>query len=377
MMISMRLFTKIILRVIAALTLASSLTACQSSYMGKSSKSSSVKKHRKPPNSPFRYKGSFKVGRPYKIKQTKYYPKHYTKYVSVGIASWYGERDGFHGKATANGDIFDKDMLTAAHKTLPLPSMIKVTNLENSKSAILMVNDRGPFSSKRLLDVSEKAAEVLGFKIKGTAKVKVVFLEEETKKLLDKLQLEGVEGSIAMQDILNPTCSVDCYLKTVNMRHNILPSTTTLLTKRSDDSYFVNRLDKNGISKSTDDKHINNQKVASKLALVGSKYSEVSPSIFEFEEEQDQKTQKLKAKPVALNKGQYYIVLGNFKTFAQTKKLLPKVTKFGAARISRNNKTYSIKIGPLVDIAQAKILATKVGKTTGVKAAIIKNNQKV
>jgi rare lipoprotein A len=127
-------------------------------------------------------KGYYKVGEPYQIDGTWYYPKEQPDYDEVGISSWYG--DEFHGKPTANGDVFNKNSLTAAHNTLPLPSMVRVTNLENNKTIILMVNDRGPFAKGRVIDVSERAADILGYKEKGIAKVRVQFLEGQTKRLL-------------------------------------------------------------------------------------------------------------------------------------------------------------------------------------------------
>jgi rare lipoprotein A len=125
--------------------------------------------------------GTFKVGTPYKVKGRWYYPKEQYKFTQVGMASWYGPN--FHGKQTANGEVFNKYELTAAHKTLQMPSLVRVTNLNNGKSVVLRVNDRGPFAHERILDVSERGAELLGFKNNGTAKVKVELLEEPSRKL--------------------------------------------------------------------------------------------------------------------------------------------------------------------------------------------------
>lgn len=127
--------------------------------------------------------GVYKVGNPYQIFGTWYYPKEDYSYSEVGMASWYGDGDGFHAKTTANGEKYDMYTLTAAHRTLPLPSIVKVTNLENGRSVILRVNDRGPYAKNRIIDISKKGAEILGYKTKGTAKVKVELLPEESKKL--------------------------------------------------------------------------------------------------------------------------------------------------------------------------------------------------
>jgi rare lipoprotein A len=116
----------------------------------------------------------FKIGSPYKINGRWYHPQWVTEYEAVGVASWYGE--DYHGRYTANGEIYDMYALTAAHPTLPLPSVVRVTNLVNGRSLILRVNDRGPFVDGRLIDLSYAAADELGFVRQGLAKVHVSYL---------------------------------------------------------------------------------------------------------------------------------------------------------------------------------------------------------
>ena len=135
------------------------------------------------------YSGHFKIGKPYTAFGVAYTPQDYESFEETGVASWYGE--DFHGKKTANGEIYNMGDLTAAHPTLPLPSLIKVTNLQNGKSQILRVNDRGPFAKNRVIDVSEKAAELLGFKGKGTTSVRVELLRDDTDQLLQKLKIKN------------------------------------------------------------------------------------------------------------------------------------------------------------------------------------------
>lgn len=118
--------------------------------------------------------GTYKVGTPYEIKGVWYYPKEQPKYDETGIASWYGKQ--FHGKRTANGEVYNMNALTAAHKTLPMPIKVRVTNLENGRSLLLTVNDRGPFVAGRIIDVSRRGAQLLGFLKQGTAKVRVQFV---------------------------------------------------------------------------------------------------------------------------------------------------------------------------------------------------------
>jgi len=117
--------------------------------------------------------GEYKVGKPYQIEGKTFYPKESFDYLESGVASWYGPN--FDGKRTANGEIFNMNLLTAAHKTLQLPSLVKVTNIENNKSLILRVNDRGPFVKNRIIDVSKKAASILGFEKNGIANVIVEY----------------------------------------------------------------------------------------------------------------------------------------------------------------------------------------------------------
>ena len=129
-----------------------------------------------------KYTGYYKVGKPYKINGITYYPQEYDHYKEIGLASWYG--DDFHNKKTANGEIFNMHDMTAAHKTLPLPSIVRVTNLENDRSVIVRVNDRGPFVDNRLIDLSKRAADELGFKHKGVMSVRVELLKKETEDFL-------------------------------------------------------------------------------------------------------------------------------------------------------------------------------------------------
>ncbi len=131
------------------------------------------------------YKGHFKIGNPYQIEDKWYYPKVDLDYNEIGIASWYGPK--FHRKKTANGEIFKKHHLTAAHPTLPIPSIVKVKNLENGKTIKVRINDRGPFKKDRIIDMSEYAAKKLGFENQGTAKVNVIFLKKDTIRLHKKL----------------------------------------------------------------------------------------------------------------------------------------------------------------------------------------------
>ena len=127
------------------------------------------------PSEAERSAGAVKIGRPYQVNGVWYYPHENPDYDETGIASWYGEP--FHGRLTANGERYDMNDLSAAHKTLPLPTKVRVTNLENGRSIVLRVNDRGPFVNGRIIDLSRRSAQLLGFHRQGTAKVRVQLAE--------------------------------------------------------------------------------------------------------------------------------------------------------------------------------------------------------
>lgn len=115
-----------------------------------------------------------KIGAPYQVNGIWYIPTHEPDYNEIGTASWYG-RD-FHGKATANGELFDMNVVSAAHPTLPIPSLVEVTNLTNGRSMVVRVNDRGPFVADRLIDLSARGAELLGFREQGSTQVRVRYV---------------------------------------------------------------------------------------------------------------------------------------------------------------------------------------------------------
>src|SRR5436190_7493563 len=131
--------------------------------------------------------GTYRVGKPYTVAGRVYVPEEDPNYREDGMASWYG--DDFHGRLTANGEVFDMTSLTAAHPTLPIPSYARVTNLRNGKSLIVRVNDRGPYHGNRLIDVSNKAAELLEFKSNGVARVRVEYVGRAPLEGSDARQL--------------------------------------------------------------------------------------------------------------------------------------------------------------------------------------------
>ncbi len=130
------------------------------------------------------------IGVPYRINGVWYYPAENFGYDQTGIASYYGgERSGvdFHGRLTANGEVYDMNTMTAAHQTLPLPTIVRVTHLENGRSIVVRINDRGPFANNRIIDLSRRSAQLLGFERTGVAPVRVQILAEESRNVRDAL----------------------------------------------------------------------------------------------------------------------------------------------------------------------------------------------
>lgn len=140
------------------------------------------------------------VGKPYMVAGRTYVPQENPRYAREGLASWYGSE--FHGRLTANGEIFDKDSIAAAHTTMPLPSYVRVTNLQNQRSMIVRVNDRGPYHNNRLIDVSQRVAEALDFKRSGTAPVRVEYVGRastngsDDRILMATLRTDGTPASL-------------------------------------------------------------------------------------------------------------------------------------------------------------------------------------
>lgn len=174
---------KSIMRLIFAILLVLSLAACNKSYVNYSplpgvSVGAPVSMPHTQASAPLPSgKGGYvKTGKPYKVRGQWYYPLASANgYDKTGVASWYGTK--FHGKKTANGERYDMHAMSAAHKTLPMPSMVRVTNLDNGRSVVVRVNDRGPFVKSRIIDLSYAAARALAYDKKGTARVRVQVLD--------------------------------------------------------------------------------------------------------------------------------------------------------------------------------------------------------
>jgi rare lipoprotein A len=150
--------------------------------------------------------GRNQVGQPYVVAGRTYVPQENPTKVSVGLASWYGSN--FHGRMTANGEIFDRNSIAAAHTTMPLPSYARVTNVQNGRSIIVRVNDRGPFHDNRVIDVSQRTAEALDFMRSGTARVRVEYVGRaglngsDDRMLLASLRTDGSPATLQSSSVM-------------------------------------------------------------------------------------------------------------------------------------------------------------------------------
>ena len=259
----------------------------------------------------------YKVGDPYNIGGIWYYPARDLNYDETGIGSWYG--DEFGGRLTANGEIFDPGAVTAAHKTLPMPSVVRVTNLDNGKSLVVRVNDRGPFVSGRIIDLSREAARLIGYQEKGIARVRVQVLAEQTLRL-EELAKRGEFPSLVAGD--------------QGSMPEVVPATKPM----------VNLTAKSNGTKSK----VQFTKKQSALDLIAqSKVGEVIT--------------------VAPVETQIWIQVGAFHAETSANAVLKKVAAVGKGQVSSVNrlgkKLYRVRIGPLGDVSAADQMLDKVVNT--------------
>lgn len=270
-----------------------------------------------PTKAPAEPGGHYKVGQPYQIKGIWYYPHEDFSYDETGIASWYGTE--FSGlPRTANGELFNKDELTAAHKTLPLPSLARVTNLENGRSIVVRINDRGPFSGARIIDVSQRTAQLLDFEKKGTAKVRVQVLADESKAIADAMRRYGSSTPPAVAGAAAPQVAVaqsQPSAAAIPVEEAPLPEKLTVQNVKPVQEY-------------------------KQLAVSGA--------------------------------NQIYIQAGAFANHENATRLQHQLSALGTARVTetmvKGTKFYRVRVGPVRDVAQADALIAKVTRS-GVQGA--------
>jgi len=264
--------------------------------------------------------GVYKVGNPYQIAGVWYYPKEDPTYDETGIASWYGNE--FHGKYTANGEVFDMNDVTAAHPTLPMPTLVRVTNLENGRSIIVRVNDRGPFVNGRIIDLSRRSAQLLGTERQGTAKVRVQMVgpatgdpnvAQPTAPALaeDKPPVTAAPRSTVTAEALAPPPGARGQATQPAVRAPQAPSATAV------------------------------------AAASNAQAASAAPTDLEHQP----------VRQVAVRPNGIYVQAGAFTQFDNANRLSARLSALGPTRISSalvgGTDYYRVRLGPIADVAQA------------------------
>ena len=316
------------------------------------------------------YGGIYKVGKPYKVMGRWYYPKEDYNYKEEGMASWYGE--DFNGKRTANGERYNMNTLTAAHRTLPLPSIVKVTNLQNGRSIVVRVNDRGPYVKERIIDLSKRGATLLGYMGQGTTRVRVEIMAKESKQLKEAMLTGNVSPDA--EETFSPA-----------------PSLYESSDERRKISAEIQKAEEAEIYASVGDKKIatgtytpTGQTVEPAVyGSAASKDGEVrsgSLGVMSASEGKTSDTQGIYAKAAANpNKpstqavssdggyeymhGYYYIHTGSFSNYTLAHQQLVRAKEYGSTHIVptevNGQKLYRVSVGPFSRIEEAKVTQAK------------------
>lgn len=284
--------------------------------------------------------GYYKVEAPYSIEGTLYTPKEDYSYQETGLASWYDA--DFHNSITANGEYYSSHAATAAHKTLPLPSMVRVTNLQNGRTLNLRVNDRGPFANDKIIAVSKYAAQLLGFEEQGTTQVKVEILANESRQLKDELTSKD-SNSNDILDIEKKALNTPQNIHLQNTQEKIvsdnsdlsmdIPLVNSTETKKEINQYNDWDQDEPKVENKVPQKQISTEtkKVVSKKTS-----TKITKNV--------SNTQKVEMKPG------YYVQIGAFGSEEKAENIRRKVSKYGSTVIVpinvNNKKLYRVRLGP-------------------------------
>ena len=327
-----------------------------------------------------KYGGVYKVGKPYQIAGRWYYPKEDYNYSEVGIASWYGE--DFHGKSTANGERYEMNTLTAAHRTLPLPCIVKVTNLQNGRSIVARVNDRGPFVKDRIIDLSKRGATLLGYMGQGTTKVRVEIMAKESKAL--KMAMLGQYNPEAEERAEEAKPAHSLYESSEERREisEKEAEKAAVYASAGGKSVAVGEYDKDkdgslyaiayGSAKNAEGKVVNKS-----LQNVGSatSYSPKDTGVYgEAAKNPAKDTRAVKNNQYQYVSGYYYIQAGSFTQYDLAHKLSVRLKEYGSSHIVQANvggtKYYRVAMGPYSREEEAKVALAKI-KYYGIQGAKI------
>lgn len=316
------------------------------------------------------YGGIYKVGNPYKVMGRWYYPKEDYNYKEEGMASWYGE--DFNGKKTANGERYNMNTLTAAHRTLPLPSIVKVTNLQNGRSIVVRVNDRGPYVKERIIDLSKRGATLLGYMGQGTTKVRVEIMAKESKQLKEAMLTGNVsadaeetfspapslyESSAERQKIAAEIQKADeAAIYASAGGQEVMSGTYKPTGKTAEPVAYGSAATKDGEVRSGSIGVMNSAevKVSDNQGIYGAAAS--NP---------DKKDTKAVDKSAGYQylEGYYYIHTGAFSNYALAHQQTVRLKEYGTTHIvpteSGGKKLYRVSMGPYSRIEEAKVAQAK------------------
>ena len=292
------------------------------------------------PSQPPGGQGVYKVGNPYQVDGVWYYPAVDYAYAETGIASWYGP--GFHGLATANGEGYDQNALTAAHRTLPMPSMVRVTNLENGRQLVLKINDRGPFAQNRIIDVSRRASQLLGFEQQGTARVRVEIMADESRQLA---MLAGTATPVAAQ-----TAVATSSASAVSPQVTAAPA-GTVITETLAPPGQATQSSKTVVAKVVPE------------PIIGKASAAAGP----------QPDGKVTIVPV--RKTAMFVQAGAFTNVANANRLRIKLASFGRSQVTPamigNQRFYRVRVGPIARLDQADAVLARIVAAGHPEARII------
>ncbi len=289
--------------------------------------------------------GYYKIGKPYLINGTTYVPAFDPNYDETGIASWYAGE--FTGEPTANGELYDPNQLTAAHRTLPMPSLVRVTNLDNGRALIVRINDRGPYAQNRIIDLSRRCAQLLGFETKGTAKVRVQILAKDSEALADAARHGELAPSVADAIETNPSAPAAATAAPVEAAPLAIPAETIAAAEATpESSHAVQAMplaDNTGGIKVVDEKAVMQDETGvaavPKGQSVGGRFLP-APTV--------------QKEPVTRTR--IYIQAGAFASEANADKLRDRLAGQGAqvtAAPGIGKPIYRVRVGPLKDVDTA------------------------
>ena len=313
------------------------------------------------------YGGIYKVGNPYKIAGKWYYPKEDYSYSEIGTASWYGE--DFNGKPTANGERYNMNTLTAAHRTLPLPSIVRVTNLQNGRSIILRVNDRGPYVKDRIIDLSKRGAQLLGYMGQGTTRVKVEVLPKESKALKEALlNLSSAKGKALAASATPAPSLYESSAERIEISEHVAEQ-ANVYASAGGKTYSAGTYKATG---STAEPAVygsaaaaDGERKTGAMGQVAAIKNSDNNGIYGVAAKNPEKgdTRAVKSKGYQYVSGYYYIHAGAFTQYDKAHALMVRLKEYGSSHVVKIDVSgttyYRVSIGPYSRIEEAKVAQAK------------------